>query len=505
MSVSASLDDPLVEFSGGADGVEKTIVGELAQVVKSNAQTSPMLFSPSTGRRAYVSNAAVASQQDGSKKTGRQVAVCFVIMFAEGFFATQIFPYVGFMMSDIGISEHNVGFVSGLIFTSFSIGNLISSLQWAKLSNNIGRRKCITMSCSIQVLLTCITAFADNLIVLVGVRFVCGLTNCILPIMRTALRESFVMWREDDTQAFAIVQVAFGASCVAGPSLGGLLYGKAPLGLTPWALPTLISTVLYTFAAVLTARFLVDAKEDAPTSISEAAQKPAETERKSSVSILLTDPTFLLVLIMGGGHSSVFTGWELAYPLFARLKHEVGGEQWSTAQIGVTFLVGSFGLMFYSLGIFPRLSKGRSQTSIWIGSWVAACLIMPLAPRLISRACDTANKSSALGLHSLNYGAQMIISVCLGSGFIVIQLQLNRYVSPAHSAVANSCLASVQSVVRAITPPTAGTLLSIGLAREKDGIFGVSRSLPFDVFCIFGLLSCIVAAVAFGKRTNWAI
>eukprot|EP00927_Polykrikos_kofoidii_P045194 TRINITY_DN3909_c0_g1_i5.p1 TRINITY_DN3909_c0_g1~~TRINITY_DN3909_c0_g1_i5.p1 ORF type:complete len:497 (-),score=60.28 TRINITY_DN3909_c0_g1_i5:39-1451(-) len=470
MSVS---DDPLMEFSKGTDDVETTVI--------------------------------VASQGEGSKKIWRQVAVCFVIMFADGFYATQFFPYVGYMISDLGVSDHNLGFVTGLIFTSSNIGNLMTSLQWAKLSNEIGSRKCITMSSSILVLLTCITAFADNLIVLVGVRFGCGLMNCNLPIMRTALRESFVMWREDDTQAFAIVQVAFGASCVAGPSLGGLLYGKAPLGLTPWALPTFISSILYTFAAVLTRGFLFDAKEDALTSISEAAQKPAETERKSSVSILLTDPTFLLVLIMCGGHCFVFTGWELSYPLFARLKHEVGGEQWSTAQIGVTFLVGSFSLMFYSLWIFPMLSKGRSQASVWIWSWVAACLVMPLAPRLISRACDAASTLSVSNLSILNYGAQMIISVCLGSGFIVIQLQMNRYVSSEHTAVANSCVASVQSLIRAITPPLVGTLLTIGLEWEKDGIFGVSRSLPFDVFCILGVLSCILAAVAFGKRTNWAI
>lgn len=435
-------------------------------------------------------------------------------MFAEGFYATQFFPYAAFMAEEMRGSDQNIGFYSGLIFTAVSCGSLVSAVQWAKLSNRIGRRNCLIISLSVSAVMTVLLSCLVSYWLVVGMRFVTGVLNCNLPIMRTALRESFQMWREEDTWAFSTIQVAFGAACVAGPSLGGLLYGRgtAQVGLPPWAPPTLIATGLYVMALICTACYLSDATDGTGTLRSRSlASKAVLRSATSSVASpsLLKDATFVLLLVMGGGHSFIFTGWEIGFPLVARLKHEVSGEQWSTAHIGVTFLIGSFGLMFFSLCLYPKLVKRYAKTTVWIWSWLPALVTMPLTPRLLTWVCDAASaeRPSPVLLAALNYIPQMVMSVCLGTCFISVQLLVNSYATTLPDgdkllAVANSWMASMQAFVRAISPMVTGSLFSTGLEGEKHGMFFVSRNLPFDVLGCLGFLSGVCAAIAFARRSS---
>merc|ERR1719323_1165949 len=95
---------------------------------------------------------------------------------------------------------------------------------------------------------------------------------------------------------------------------------------------------------------------------------------------LLRDLRFVLLLIMGGGHSYIFTGWEIAYPLIARLPADESGENWTTADIGLTFLVGSVGLMLYSLAFYPALTKRLSVIRLWCWSMTLALPVLTVFP-----------------------------------------------------------------------------------------------------------------------------
>jgi len=390
---------------------------------------------------------------------------------------------------------------------------LSSAVFWANLSNRHGRRVCLLTGLAVNMVVTAAIAFCTDYWVTFAFRLTSGFLNCNLPIMRTALRESFYHEDEDDTSAFSTLSVAFGASCVAGPALGGIFYGKVlPVPLfegfeTPWMTPMLCCTLLYAIALVVTANSMPETAFLSEEVVKSKGVKSKGEKTKREVtdsSKLFRDPAFLLLLINAGGHSYVFTGWELVYPLLARVSKEAGGEAWSTAHIGVTFLVGSVGLMIYSLAIYPKLAKKMPVMRLWIWSWVYPAIIFPLFPRVLTRACRDGLPTQGWQVQLLNYGTQLVVSVLLGSGFISIQLLMNVYVSKlpgknAALALANSWMVSTQAFVRAVSPMCTGSLFSIGMHAETQNISFINRSLPFDSLTAIGLVTGVFCGFAFEK------
>merc|ERR1740138_1524284 len=130
----------------------------------------------------------------------------------------------------------NVSLYSGVLYSSYAFGQILSSTCWAKVSNVKGRRFCILFGVSISFFVSLSLALIANYWVFVLLRFVQGALNCSLFMVRTTLRELHSQRGLDSTKAFSRLQVAFGAASVAGPSLGGLLYGSVPM-LHKWAPP----------------------------------------------------------------------------------------------------------------------------------------------------------------------------------------------------------------------------------------------------------------------------
>lgn len=301
----------------------------------------------------------------------------------------------------------------------------------------------------------------------------------------------------DDTTAFSMLSVAFGASSIAGPSVGGLLYTRLPGSgafLPSWAPPFLLCMALYCVSLGVIVKWLPETANLDDRDEREAINM--ENKPSGGVRRLLREAKFILLLIMAGGHSYIFTGWELVYPLFARLHREEGGEEWLTCDIGLTFLVGSIGLMSYSLLVYPRLAKLMPTIHLWIWQWVLPILIMPIFPRLVQLALMHGFHHKGCILRLLNFGAQLIVSILLGSKFISVQLLLNSYVSGQQEllALANGYLVSTQALVRAMSPLSTGSLFTLGVHGHITG-----QALPFDHLALAGLVCGVACAVAFER------
>ncbi|CAK0811309.1 unnamed protein product [Prorocentrum cordatum] len=423
------------------------------------------------------------------------------------------------MVETLRGTSHRVGLYTGLLSSATASGMLLSAYMWASVSNRRGRRFCLLIGLAAGATITALQAFCRSYWFLIALRFLSGLLNSNLSITRTALRETFQHEGSEDTWAFSTLSVAFSASCMAGPSLGGLLYGRAapwPLEARPWSAAMLLSTLLYACSMALAwwrlpeTAFLAAhaAPHEGPDGLRRVEEEgpPAGRQRP-----LLRDANFLLLLVMGGGHSYVFTGWEIAYPLLARLPAVQRGEQWTAAQIGVAFLAGSCGLCAYCLALYPRIARRVPVVRIWLFSWVAPLLVLPAFPRALALLCEgeggpCAGRPLAA---ALNFAAQACISVLLGSGFISVQVLLNGYVgarpdAPTALALANSMLVSTQALARAVSPVATGWLFALGLEQEGEGAPGLgwaSRSLPFDGLALVGLAACLACGAAFEART----
>jgi diphthamide biosynthesis protein 2 len=323
---------------------------------------------------------------------------------------------------------------------------------------------------------------------MLALRFICGLLNANNTVVRISLREAFSHDRADDTKAFSYVSVSYAASSLLGPWLGGVMYGQGFLitwsGQTPWALPLCLVTLLNItcFLAVLVLQ-------------PETAFLAQESPSKNTTS-LLKDKRFLFVLFAAWGHSFVFTGWETVYPTFAGVSGASWGEEWAPARVGGTFLAGGIALITYNLWLYPWLASTFTVVRVWIWSWMPPLVVLAVFPRVLTHLMTEHVDPTGVGVTSLNYCAQVVISVGLGSGFTTIQLIMNRHVAtlpdgPAQLASAVGALASAQALARALSPAGCGALFSASFQ-----VSFLSRAAAFDLLALTGgCLSALSAAL----------
>jgi len=442
----------------------------------------------SGGGRPYRGILRGDPSEGGVEQRSAMVVVAVFIAFSEGFSATTIFAFCSKMTEELMGSAATIGYHAGLLYTANYAGMLLSTYPWARASDMKGRRFCLligTFSCTMCNLLA---TMVHEYWMMVTLRFICGLLNANNTVVRTSLREVFSHDCADDTKAFSYVSVSYAASSLLGPWLGGVMYGQGFLmtwsGQTPWALPLCIVTLLNAicFLAVLVLQ-------------PETAFLAPESQSPKTTS-LLKDKRFLLVLLTAWGHSYVFTGWETVYPTFAGVSGASGGEEWSPARVGGTFLAGGIALIAYNLWMYPWLVSKFTVVRVWIWSWMPPLVMLAVFPRVLTHLMAEHVDPEGVGVLSLNYSAQVVISVCMGSGFTSIQLIMNRHVAslsdgPAQLASAIGSLATAQALARALSPATCGALFSASF-----NVSFLSQAAAFDLLALTaGCLTALSAAL----------
>lgn len=214
---------------------------------------------------------------------------------------------------------------------------------------------------------------------------------------------------------------------------------------------------------------------------------------------MLKDRRFLLILSMAWGHAYVFTGWETGYPTLAGLSADSFGEDWSTADVGVTFLVGGVALVAYNTFLYSWMVSRFTVIRLWIWSWVPPLIQLAVMPRLLMYLMAQHVDSNSVFVTLLNYGGQIVVSVFLGSDFTSIQLILNQYVASlpdgcSQLASANAILAIVHGFARAASPVITGGLFSAGFNFPA-----LSRAIPFDHLAILGGCAGILLALLYER------
>jgi len=434
----------------------------------------------------------------------KTLVVACLVMLAEGFSATLILPYAAFMVEYLRGTDQNIGTMTGVVFAVYSIGSFITAGVWANASNRFGRKRCCMFSLAAGAALALANAFCDSFYLLVPLRLTMGMVNCSLPTVRTNLRERVAALGFDETTAFASLQSAFALSALLGPGLGGVLYAHGPTFLLPWFVPQMLALILYLIALLAVACWMVETAD--LQSKSSAADERADLQRSKSGQEgsspgLLGDRAFRYLLIMYMGHSFVFTGWQVGYPLFAK---DVPGLGWSVPEIGFTFFVGSGGLVLYSLLLLRPLEKRFGLNSLWFYSWLPSIAAMLMFPRCVQYLMADGHSSRSTVVQVVNCAAQLLISVLVGSGFVTLQLIANRLVSARHDAnsalpLANGYFAAIQALARATSPMMTG--IAFASARMPSA---VDKSLVFDVLAFISIVCCVIAGVLFqrAQRTN---
>jgi hypothetical protein len=286
-----------------------------------------------------------------------------------------------------------------------------------------------------------------------------------------------------------MLQATFGASALAGPAVGGLMYGLLRDSVTPWAAPQFVGTLLY-IVSFICAYIWLDETADVDTN------KSGSVKTQQDPPALLQHLGFKYMLIMVAAHSYFFTGWEVGYPLFAQDTHI--GQGWTTREIGFNFLVGSMGLMLYSLCGYAIVERHLGLERIWRWSWLLVLGLLPIFPRAVATVA-----SSPGAVQLVNYFVQICISVLIGSQFLTLQLIMNKYIAQRPDAgvalsIANGWMVSAQAVARAVSPIFTGSLFTL----SHNPNIG-DRGLVFDSLAAVGLVLCVFVGILYESVAHY--
>lgn len=141
-------------------------------------------------------------------------------------FVTVLLDLIGFgmilpLLPFYGQELHASAFEIGLLFSSYSLAQLVFAPLLGRLSDRTGRRPVLLASIAGSVAAYLLFASADSFAVLLLARTLSGVAASNYAIAQAYVAD--VSSREDRAKAMGLIGAAFGIGFVLGPALGGLL------------------------------------------------------------------------------------------------------------------------------------------------------------------------------------------------------------------------------------------------------------------------------------------
>jgi MFS transporter, DHA1 family, tetracycline resistance protein len=165
--------------------------------------------------------------------------VVFISLTAFG----GILPLIPFYGKVFGVPAWQVT----LLFTTFSLGQMVGELNWGRLSDRIGRRPVLLITMVGAGLSFFAFAYAPGIWIAVLLRFACGLFCGNLSTVQGYLAD--VSPPDRLTQHLGLIGTMQGIGFVVGPVVGGLLV-HPEAGLAGMRPPIFASTIAYAVGAV---------------------------------------------------------------------------------------------------------------------------------------------------------------------------------------------------------------------------------------------------------------
>lgn len=209
-----------------------------------------------------------------------------------------------------------------LLFSAFSVGQFIGEPFWGKLSDRIGRRPVLIVTISMVGLSYAALAFAPNILVAFGLRFLTGIFAGNISTLQGALAD--ITPPEKRAQRMGIMGSAFSAGFMLGPAIGGFL-AQPSRGALGFQLPLLVAAGFAMASALAVILFV---RESRP-----ANKAPQKRVRSAGLREGLAHPIVSRVLLISFIVVVGFAGIEATYGLWTETRFG-----WGPRQIGFAFM-----------------------------------------------------------------------------------------------------------------------------------------------------------------------
>ncbi len=147
----------------------------------------------------------------------RALATVFVTILLDLIGFGMIIPLLTFYGQELRASEAQIG----LLFSSYSLAQLLFSPLLGRLSDRVGRRPVLLVSICGSVAAHVLFAFAGSFFWLVVARSLAGVAASNYSIAQAYMAD--VSTPEERSKTMGLAGAAFGIGFVLGPAIGGLL------------------------------------------------------------------------------------------------------------------------------------------------------------------------------------------------------------------------------------------------------------------------------------------
>mmetsp|Transcript_34113 Transcript_34113/g.59508 ORF Transcript_34113/g.59508 Transcript_34113/m.59508 type:complete len:461 (+) Transcript_34113:1475-2857(+) len=397
----------------------------------------------------------------------KQVIACIAVVLAEATYNSVMYPILPFMVEDLLLpgptSDAIITFNTGLLAATFCLGQLFSLILWGHLWEVIGRKNVILLGLCGNAVTACLFATSSSYTWALIFRFIGGLLNCSLFVVRSYALE--VLEGNDRVRAFKCLGIIWSLGVMLGPEIGGLLSRPnthipilfaqgAFWEMYPYLLPIILVAVATLVVVGIVMVYLPPV----------ATVRKVKFKNESDKELNLT-----LVLALSVG---VFTSFTDLFPLWAKANESQGG-----LELTDPFTIGQIQSFGSLVAVLVQCSLLNSENDILIikATWAIFVPIICLFPF-----------AQEISL----YFTWPFLAALYSCFSITQMLVLSRlYLALTHESW--STLSSSAHYFTAISKTLFTFLFSSALAWSYDHPFPFDFHLPYFVLAVVGLV-CVV-------------
>jgi len=208
------------------------------------------------------------------------IILLYIALLGSTYSITFLFPFIPDMILWFGYAEEDKGFYGGLVASSMFAGRIFSSYIWGWLSDKKGRKTILMISLVCIAITNFAFGFTTNLASAIGVRFVSGLSNGVVTIVKATIYE--ISDSSNQAAGMSVIALGWGTGVVVGPFISGyianpatkypLYFGESEFLLKyPFFLPSLVAGIISFMPAIVVWFFLPETNKDPSTADSEGA------------------------------------------------------------------------------------------------------------------------------------------------------------------------------------------------------------------------------------------
>jgi MFS family permease len=352
--------------------------------------------------------AVAVSAGPAEPRSGAAFPVLLMVMFINILGFGVVVPLLPFY----GQSFHAPPWAIALVFSAYSAGSFFGEPFWGRLSDRIGRRPILISSISANCLCYLALAFAPNVFVAFGVRFLGGLAAGNGSVVQGYIAD--VTPTENRAGRFSMLGAAYNVGMIIGPTLGGIFAhpGQGPGG---FRIPLLIAAGLSACAVTGVALFVRESRSNEYA----ASNQPS---RWAMIGTAASNPVISQLMALTFVVGFAFTGIESTFGFWSQ--HRFG---WGPRDIAICFGITALVSAFCQSVVTARLSRrfgearmlaiGMLVTAISFalqpfaptGNWAIALLTcnaigssvaFPNSGALMSRSIDPDHQGQIMGLNN---------------------------------------------------------------------------------------------------------